>query len=175
MNKYEKRVAELGGVFSGKGWTQPVTLSEEQLQKLEKEIGFPLPEDYREFLKDYGGYGFWDTVFSFANMPDRRTWWGVGTFYGVIASSPFDLLMRHHSFVDNELMGPELLPIMDEGGDHDPICLFLGGDKKGTVHLFYEEEFDFPYDYSNLYHIADSFDEFIQMLRPINDEEKRQG
>jgi hypothetical protein len=67
MNRYAQRVRELRGeyLFS----PQPaVHLSAAQIEAFERELGQELPSDYREFLTDYGGYGF----FAGAAYPSRR-------------------------------------------------------------------------------------------------------
>ncbi len=177
MNRYAQRVAELGGRFLHTEKQPNVTLSEEQLKAFEETIGYALPDDYREFLKEFGGYGFInEIVYRLANIPDGRTLGAVDTFYGIFPfSSMMDLLTRYHNYVDEQLIGPELLPITDEGGGFDAICLFLDGEKKGSVHLFYSEDAVNRLDYSYLYPISDSFEAFLHLLHPITEEEQRRS
>lgn len=54
MNRYAQRVQELGGKPDPE--TSPVGASEEELAEVERQLGEELPPDYREFLREFGGY-----------------------------------------------------------------------------------------------------------------------
>lgn len=53
-NKYEAIVNLIGGRYSKPG---RVALTGERIAEFEACQGYPLPTDYREFVRDYGGIG----------------------------------------------------------------------------------------------------------------------
>jgi hypothetical protein len=57
MNRYDKKMQELGGQFYGASRGEsPITLTDDDLAEVDHELGYQLPADYREFLRNYGGY-----------------------------------------------------------------------------------------------------------------------
>ncbi len=166
MNKYENRVRELGGRFYLRQEFEPHPLSETDLASVETKIGYPLPADYREFLRDFGGYRFWAS-FPLRHGPDDYEEGDVGIMFGFRMGS-YDLVGFHFDSLLNEVIAPELLQLTrDEMGS---VCLFLDGPRKGKIYLWYAEEVRAPYDYANLYFIANSFDEFMNLLEPMPDD-----
>ena len=171
MNKYAQHVEKFGGTFVySRSEEAFITLTEEDLQVAEREIGYLLPRDYREFLKDFGGYTF-DGVY----YPIHGSWSamnGLDTFYGLKIRS-CNLLSTYKGDLANGVIAPDLLPITgDMAGGH--VCLFIAGDRLGSIHYWFREEAVAPYDYSNLYHIANSFDEFMQSLTTEDEYEAAQ-
>jgi len=179
-NKYEEIVENLDGYPPSQGSPAlPLPVSDEQLDKFEMELGFPLPADYREFLQDYSGYGFSNPVFPVVEN-GRLTTETVFAFYD---ASP----VMYQASIENydpdsdtvslylglalvrSMMGvkeigwpPELLPIAcDMGGNQ--ICLALSGLRPGAIFFWVNA----PGEGSdNIYLVANSFDEFIHLLRP---------
>ncbi len=173
MNRYWQRIEELAGESYSVGiGQQPVLLSEEELQAFEQSIGYSLPMDYREFLKKFSGYTFFGVYYPIQRRPDLVTSASLGMFYGFKIGSTLDLLLCYQGDLNNMVIAPELLPIAcDRAGNQ--VCIFLDGPRKGTIHFWLSDRATAPYDYSNLYPIADSFDEFMTLLHPMTEEDKK--
>ncbi len=183
MNKYAERVRQLKGkAHSAVYEDELLQLTEANLQHVERELGHPLPADYREFVRDYGGVDFLHGV----TFPVNHFCEGsLELFYGV---APDDLAVglvdsyyqRRDSFVrwpielvpgaklvrnmnesTREIAWPtELLPIGMDAGNNQ-ICLSLAGLRTGAVFLWLNAP---SYGDQNVYLVADSFDEFMQSL-----------
>lgn len=170
MNRYDKRMRELRAeMVRGRQGVQPITLSEADLQRVEREIGHPLPPDYREFLRDYGCYNLF-VAFWCREMYGTGDWGGISLFFGLIPenSSPwpyevtYDLLWTYNVLKRYAPFG--LLPIgSDDGGN--PTCLAISGGHIGAVYYWDRTVSWDASDGSGIYFIADSFDEFMQMLK----------
>jgi len=158
MNKYDEKMRSLRAYFVPDG--EPRLLSEKDLLRVEDEIGFNLPDDYREFLSKYGGFAAdGSAVFSFREPYPGGKRDMAEVFYGVLGKDGYDLLHNYGAYKGRILI--EALPIaLDAFGNQ--ICLILTGKYRGKIHFWdHEEEL---LDKSNLYLIADSFDEFITSL-----------
>jgi cell wall assembly regulator SMI1 len=165
MNKYSDVVAKFDGKFvfelSGES---PVKATDSDLNDAEQEIGFPLPEDYREFLRDFGGYRLW-ALFTSQNRPRSGEEHSAGNLFGLNIGYSCNLVELYKTDLVNKVISPELLPIT--GDEEGKVCIFLDGPQKGTVHFWVSEELVVPYDFSNLYFVANSFDEFMRSLYPV--------
>lgn len=188
MNKYEQRVKELRGRFINSFDEELLSsltaerclslasefgdlqspdhrekLSENEMQDIERNIGHVLPSDYREFLMDFGGYSFSNVRYPVKKEENEVKTAELSYFYGLKVGTTADLLRTYRGDVANQVMAPELLPIATSGAG-SRICLFLTGEREGSVHFWRQEQAVVPYDYSNLYAIANSFDEFMNVL-----------
>jgi hypothetical protein len=168
MNKYAQIIQELKGEFiyhsSGR---ERVPVTQTDLDAVEKRIGYTLPPDYREFLQDFGAYRVYAS-FSISNPPQElRGGADVYVFYGLNAGYSVDLIELFEDNLLNSVIAPDLLPI--SGCEVGQACIFLDGPRIGQVYFWYREEVFEGYDYSNLYFIANSFDDFIKNLRLIED------
>lgn len=163
----------------------PVEIPESELLMLEHDLKCSLPSDYREFLQTYSGYILFDSAtFPLRNANDKRG--SVSFFFGV------DELVHHHQnayesdwpldlfsglrlirsldefeilpYEEEEsvwVMWPtELLPIADSGGN-DTTCLVVAGKQTGFVYYWLHDAS--PTD-PHIYLVAESFDEFMQLL-----------
>lgn len=145
MNCYDERVKQLGGRLSGRlRRTQPQSLSEAELAALEYALGEPLSEDYREFLKDYGGYSI-----------------GRFNFYGFMPDEALDLLDFHELYHQRDVMPAELVPIgVDLGGNH--LCIAISGNNKGSIYFWRLQEATVPASYDNTDFVSSSFAAMLQ-------------
>ncbi|RYZ84237.1 MAG: SMI1/KNR4 family protein [Proteobacteria bacterium] len=143
MNRYYERVGELGGELSGKlRFDPPAIPTEVDLNNLEKVIGVSLPADYREFLKEFGGF---DIGFE---------------FYGVMPGKQLDLLDWHELYHRREIMVEELMPVaVNLGGNQ--LCIALSGENKGAIYFFILTEATVPASYDNCELVASSFDDLM--------------
>ena len=179
-NKYQEIMEKLGANYSS---ADPILLSDlvsdEILDEMEKRIGYRLPNDYREFLRDYSGYNcfaayplFGDGCNQTEYLCNFESGRGLAEAYHSIIETigldPFPedyypgLILVRPPLNQEEIGWPaELLPIAIDGALNQ-ICLALFGLRTGAV--FYWRSNPHP-DSQNLYLIADSFDEFMHLLR----------
>lgn len=181
-NKYQDIVEKLGGRRSSKSTESYVQPLREHFAQIEHKLGFSLPADYREFLRNYSGYGFPNVIYPVVKegKPQRETvfLFNKATLHGrTLADSyhsacenfdsvPAELypglrLVRNVGQEEKEIKWPrELLPIAcDMGGNQ--ICLALFGLRPGAIFFWVNA----PGDGDNVYLVADSFDEFMHLLR----------
>lgn len=169
MNKYQARIDQLRGKFVDADdfdLGNFMTVSEAELAAVELHIGHPLLPDYREFLRDFGmcffPYGVMFPVQNENRLPEGDF---VDTFYGVMQNRSCGLLANYFTYHEFEQrMPPELLPIADNGAGSQ-ICLALSGNSRGAIYFWdavYEPETP---DYSNVYWVVSSFDEFMYLLQ----------
>ena len=182
-NKYDGIMRALRGKFSARyEGEQPVSLPEEHLAEVEAQLGYSLPSDYREFLRDYGDFHFTGVAFPLQENPDDFTEailfltygatmnrsgiveaykdvreqgaiWELETNSGVRLMSPVE---KGIEFVE----WPQgLLPI---GADPsaNTIALSLTGSSAEAVFLWIGSD-SFG---QNVYLVADSFDDFMHSL-----------
>lgn len=169
VNKYESIIQKIGGVFSNARPRSP--MSEAQLAEYERDLGYSLPKDYREFLKDFAGVG----VNAIYPLKDERHKEGtVFIFFGrwnkedlesstiepiIIEETPSIRQVLSIEDGIEEIEYPrEILPIaIDQGGNQ--VYLSLAGLHPGAVYLWM--------NWADIYFVADSFDEFMQSLEPL--------
>lgn len=186
-NKYAQIIEKLGGKRSRKSSVYRV--DKDCLDKIEKKLDYNLPSDYREFLYDFGGFLFNGAYFPIY-IDDRWEDQTVFTFYGTtggitIAEDYWSQLQLYEPLYDEDMPDdfewypgihlvrdtsspvrnlfwpPELLRIgCDAGGNQ--ICLALFGLRSGAIFWWRMHPFD---DQQNLYLIANSFDEFMHLLK----------
>jgi hypothetical protein len=137
MNKYQNQVVELQGKPSSK--FIPPAPSNSDLIALEAEIGVPLPADYREFVREFGGYDL-----------------GRFEFYGVLPDRHLDLLDWHRNFHDEWGMPEDLMPIANDMGGSQ-LCIAISGDDIGAIYMWILQEPAEPGTYDNCERIAGSF------------------
>ena len=157
------------------------TLTEEQIQAVEREIGTVLPADYREFLAHYGGYAAYSgslssrilRAFPGAHFTGEEV--PVNVFLGIKkdSSDAYNLLSTYYCF--RERMPFNFLPIADDLLGN-MVCLAVSGEDQGSVYCWDregEEDVDEGEEpgYSNVYLLAKSFDEFINTLQFEREEE----
>jgi SMI1 / KNR4 family (SUKH-1) len=154
-NKYDAQMEKLRTYFlSGN-----LEVSSEVIDEFEREIGFTLPEDYREFLSRYGlsaqrGYPTWPDIRRPGEPGGGVDWW-----YGLNPTESRDLLRNWKGFRGR--IPSHLLPIAESPGGQ--ICLCLAGEKRGKLFWWDRSE---PHAElgQNLTLIAHDFDTFINSL-----------
>lgn len=160
-------------------------LTDEEISTVEHLIGKPLPATYRTFLETLGACGFEEYIefVPSEQLPDVfETGTGnVSVLYGSNRSSGYGLDERIQYFASRIPSG--LVPIGDNGMG-DQICILLLESDFGAVYYWdmesepltdeeYIEDFGVSMPdsekWSNVYRIADSFDDFVARLRVSND------
>ena len=177
MNRYEPKMRELNAtIVSFAAGRQPVRVSEEDLREAEHQLGVRFPEDYREFIRDFGVFSVPTVLFSVqSNSVDEVHFDGsLEIFYGIIAqgeqSSALDIV-RSYFHSNSGAMGENWSPhwlIIGEDAGGNPVLMDIKGDTVGSIYILDDES---PIDCS-LILVANSFDDFMQMLKtePEHDE-----
>jgi hypothetical protein len=165
-------------------WTDYVgderqNFSGQDIQEIEKEIGCKLPDDYADFLIHYGGSFIYSAMYPFPSPFFNGVQGGVERFYSIpMVGREFRVSSGLHALMlsdrEEELVPANLLPISDGLGQNQ-ICISLYGADQGHVYWLFGEEGEMIEDgeergYSNLYFIANSFDEFINSFTIVEDE-----
>lgn len=143
-------------------WNRNPPASPDDIERVEEKIGALIPESYRGFiLNENGG----DPQFIEYPLADLDTYSDVNTFFGFGVEpgveSELEELKRHDSFA----LG--MLPVACDGYGN----LLLLDLREGREDVLYWDRLqDFPQssDGYDCYLIANSFVEFLRVLRPIN-------
>lgn len=155
MNKYRDKMRRLKGepVYPPSRGIKS-QLSEHELQQLEVQLGYILPADYREFLQDYGFYLTLAVypVKAAPGAPERT----ISMFYGSSEKSPEGLAAMFRTMCLDEDWPSEFLPMGSDAGSNQ-IAIALTGENRGKVYFFGNQSRD-------LYLVAESFDEFMNLL-----------
>lgn len=146
------------------------TVPENEIRQLERELGRPLPEDYRWFLQRYGTSSFKFAVSS--PTFDGSGSWQFGNFYGSDASN--EGVLSNYIFYEGQFP-KELVPIADDGmgnlflltafGSHRG-CIYYWGHDDGCETYFEDgEESTCGPEYPGMELMATSFTDFVLALR----------
>lgn len=183
-NAYSQIMADLNALFVYATLGEDSKLlSEFELQNIEREIGYPLPSDYREFLRSFGGYSFipsprFDGYFcpavkypcdfpEITRMTDAGYYMVLEFFHGNMPNDYHDLLSHYHRLKDYLPAG--MLPIADGGR----LCLQLVGANLGGIFQINgkvaeytpDEGYVGPSSPRSIDHIAPSFGIFMSSLQ----------
>ena len=138
---------------------EPVQVTEDDLRDLEREIGYPLPADYRTFLMKFGfATGSGDTRFTNPENPEEVET-SVDVFYGLKAGDSYDVRTMKATFADR--LPDHLLPFTSGSGGE--FSLSLSGDDAGRVYWWFQETGPVE-SMDDLEPIADSFRIFVNSL-----------
>jgi hypothetical protein len=164
MTRYDDVMAKFGFRYV-KGQKRVPTAAE--LKEVEAKLGSPLPDDYEEFVKEYGATAFEKSV----KFPTKGpcNWGPEGTpnvFFGVLGSGSYDLLRNLDTYEGR--VPAECLPIANDPGGN-LVLLAVRAKNKGRVYFWdHENELepgpDGTIGYDNTCLIADSFDAFMNSL-----------
>lgn len=141
-------------------------LAARQIDAFERDLGRSIPPEYREFLFQHNGGRPEPSEFAMAGLRKGTTELGaVRCFLGIGTPEETENL-DYVLGVFGDRMPSRIFPIArDPGGNF--ICISSEGADAGMVYFWdHERETDtgeLPGD-QNLYLIADSFDEFLNML-----------
>lgn len=139
--------------------------TEDIVQELEQTIGFTLPEDYRSWILENNGGVPTPGGFEFNDLYGAKES-VVQLFLPVGKEHTYNVLGQYELFTGEDRLPAEVVPIaFDPFGNM--ICLDLqDGEFKGTV-LFWDHEMEHVESglESNLFIVAESFSEFLQMIK----------
>lgn len=178
----ENRFPLLGGIMP----RDPMT--EDELVAIENDLGVHLPDDYRDFVKTYGGADFNEPVHfqlmynepihpvpSLLGIPIPR--YDKGPFSHFYGSQSGNQCLAKKIEILKGRMPDTMIPIADDGGGHQ-ICLGIKGEEQGKVYYWdhhndpdeqeYLEDYGEPMPpevkFQNVYLVAESFEDFIRRL-----------
>lgn len=134
--------------------------SEKRIQDLEKYLGFQLPEDYKEFLREVNG-GTSKVRYSHFFVKELNQDIPLDVLYGIGVKSAFDLKKWYEEFEEDLL--PKSLIIGDNPGSG--LIVLITSENSGIY--YWDHSFYFPQsnEGKNTYKIADSFTDFIYELK----------
>ena len=170
MNRYASKMKELNATPIGFPTEQPIHLSEDDLQEAERQLGTRLPEDYREFVRDFGVFGVPTVIFPVRSNPDDIDVGSPESFKGIVRETRrivWDIVSNYksncESYGDDPTWSTNWLVIADAGGGS--VVLSIKGEDKGAVYYYLNATGNYT-----AYLIADSFDEFMQLLESAHNE-----
>ena len=138
---------------------------ETAISHLEKELGFPLPADYRSFLLNHNGGRLNDKVFFVEGLGQDVM---MDVFYGTTHRNQALTLSYWLKEYGDELQENTLIIGTDPGGGM--ITYITTGEDTGVYYWdhahFFEESTE---EEGNTYFIADSFADFCTKLRPFGE------
>lgn len=141
----------------------------DDLQKLEQKYNFTFPEQYKSHLVIFNGGSPDQGIFSFSE-DGKETNSRVNYFYAINSKEIDDLEEILDTFkIDEKRMPEQILPIAEDPFGN-VVCISTGKLDHGQIYFWdHEKEVDYSVsddrDYSNLYLIAKSFNEFIDGLK----------
>jgi hypothetical protein len=143
------------------------SITENDVIAFEAKIGIDLPLEYRQFLLTYNGGVPALIVFPIKeNKRDTRSMLQI--LFGLKQEGVNSL--EHRVDEIGERFPIDLLPIGNDLGGNI-ICISIRGVNRGKIffwELETEKEDEGPPDYSNVYPVTDSFNEFLNSLTAPN-------
>ncbi|MBK9249747.1 MAG: SMI1/KNR4 family protein [Ignavibacteria bacterium] len=140
-----------------------------EIEAMEKFIDLKFPNEYKAHLLQYNGGRCFPNVFKYN---ENGNWIGSCVdWFLAIYDGKFDNLEKYFKTykIEEKRLPAHMLPIAhDPGGNL--ICISCDTDDKGCLYFWdHENEVDYcvkdDSDYSNLYLIANGFNEFINGLK----------
>jgi len=141
-------------------------LTENDLRAFEKEMRSTFPEDYRTFLLTHNGGQPKPYFFKVPGWQYQQSL--VNELKGIVSNSQSVDLREDNSIMEGRLPKGFVSIGDDPGGNK--ILISLDGSTRGKIYFFdHENEPDVSTDkledYSNIYLLADSFDQFLNSLK----------
>ncbi|WP_079526163.1 SMI1/KNR4 family protein [Halobacillus hunanensis] len=134
--------------------------NEDEVQNLEGYLGFSLPDDYRNFLKNYNG-GTSKVRYSKFRVKELNENIPLDVLYGINVDQTFNLAECYEEFGEDLL--PKSLIIGDDPGS-GLIVLIHDSENDGVYYWDHAFFFDQSDEDGNIYKIAGSFSSFINGL-----------
>jgi hypothetical protein len=135
--------------------------TEEAVLAFEQQIGFTIPDDYRQFLLKNNGAVINDQTF-FVKALDQEVLMDV--FYGITNPRARSLTLGYWLKEYEDEIGEKELVIGKDPGGHQLLYITTGEDKGiyywDTNHFFAQSS-----EQGNAYFVADSFTEFCDSLQ----------
>ncbi|WP_294364762.1 SMI1/KNR4 family protein [uncultured Clostridium sp.] len=140
-------------------------VKEEEIFKLEDEIGFTLPNDYKEFLINFNG-GVPEVKYSTFKLNELEENIGLQVLYGLNLEENLDLREWYEEYEDDLL---DDCLIIGHGIGFGFIVLVNSTEVSGVYFWDNSFELENSSEDENIYKISDTFREFIEELKsPLN-------
>lgn len=140
-------------------------VKEEEILKLEDEIGFTLPNDYKEFLINFNG-GVPEVKYSTFTLNELEENIGLQVLYGLDLEENLDLREWYEEYEDDLL---DDCLIIGHGIGFGFIVLVSSPEVSGVYFWDNSFELDNSSEDENIYKISDTFRQFIDELKiPLN-------
>ncbi|GAA0077321.1 SMI1/KNR4 family protein [Clostridium sp. CTA-5] len=140
-------------------------VKEEEIFKLEDEIGFTLPNDYKEFLINFNG-GVPEVKYSTFTLNELEENIGLQVLYGLDLEENLDLREWYEDYEDDLL---DDCLIIGHGIGFGFIVLVNSPEVSGVYFWDNSFELENSSEDENIYKISDTFREFIEELKsPLN-------
>lgn len=140
-------------------------VKEEKILKLEDEIGFTLPNDYKEFLINFNG-GVPEVKYSTFTLNELEENIGLQVLYGLDLEENLDLREWYEEYEDDLL---DDCLIIGHGIGFGFIVLVNSPEVSGVYFWDNSFELDNSSEDENIYKISATFREFIDELKiPLN-------
>jgi len=138
-------------------------LREEDVVRVEQQLGITLPDDYREFLLMHNGGHPEPKYFPIKDNPSDDH--GILEWFYCIQEGEYYDLRRQVQLLRGRIP-PNLLPIADDPGGN-LLCMSVAGPDQNTVYFWAHEEEceegETP-TYDNVYFVANSFSDLLGSL-----------
>lgn len=135
-------------------------ISEQDISKLEADVGCTLPADYKAFLLEFNGGRPRPNLFPVKSFENGTA--SVHTLLGIdreSESSRIDWHLREYG----DRIPSELLPI-GYSDTNDILCIALSGESVGNIYYWDSLNEVSKGSYDNIHHVATSFKEFLESL-----------
>lgn len=146
-----------------------VLITMDEINDLEKYVGLTFPDQYKKHLLKYNGGRCSPNIFSFYQN-GRKNESDVDWFLAIY-DGKYDNLKEHIKTMklEEKRMPSFMLPIAHDSGGN-LICISCDTEDEGYIYFWdHENEVDYntsdDSDYSNLFFVAKSFNEFINGLK----------
>ncbi|MGK5507070.1 SMI1/KNR4 family protein [Brevibacillus formosus] len=135
--------------------------TDEMISSFEKHIGFSLPEDYKQFLRDYNG-GTSIVRYSTFYVEELNEDIPLDVMYGLGVERPFDLIKWYDEYKDD--LFANSIVIGDDPGS-GKIVLITDPEFKGVYYWDHVFNFEQSSEDENTYEVSESFKIFIEGLK----------
>ncbi len=139
--------------------------SEEEIDRVEGQLGVELPDDYRNFLRSHNGGWLEDNFLPGQNASARYLFSagdnGDEDIFDLEEAADFYSVASEA----DPVIPPDLLPVGQDSFDN-VLCLMVHGDDRGAVYFW---EHDVPVENGGLVRIAGSFEQLYKELRPASE------
>ena len=145
-------------------------LNFKEIEEIEKLVGLKFPEPYKSHLLKYNGGRCFPNIFHYYENNGKFNASDVDWFLAIY-DGEYNNMMEYIELlkIDQKRMPNHIVPIAHDSGGN-AICISCAGEDLGYIYFWdHENEVDYSIsddsDYSNLYLIATSFNEFIDGLK----------
>ena len=148
-------------------------IGEPEIQKLESEVGFELPTDFREFTLKHNGGEIAPSHLDRPEIEEGDPTWTMITFFYRVANAEERQTIAWNWRLSSKSIPSHLLPFAEDliGAN---FCISLDGPDRGSVFL---HDYDcggasYKCDYEDCSLLAPSFSNFLEMLRERTADDK---